>query len=125
MNVDVSMEAKITKWVIADEGWLRVDVLVAPLGVRESFYRVDEDASDVWVWRKWSAAGKPTVRVAAEASAMLNRLLFDHPVLSRILDQFGYSDRPTTPQVEPDCAEGCTKHATCVVPDGSTTAVSS
>ena len=70
---------------------LRIDVRYEPFGATDSFYRVDPDAADVWVWRKWSMAGKPTVKVSAEAEAALNRLLFSHPVLSRILDQFGYS----------------------------------
>ena len=100
MTADLSLS--ITKYAIPDDGWLRIDVRIEPLRVSESFYRVQEDGRQsqyskepppkVWVWRKWSMAGKPTIGLTDEATALLNRLLFDHPVLSRILDQFGYSD---------------------------------
>ena len=85
---------------------LRIDVRYEPFGATDSFYRVKEDGpkthrnepTKVWVWRKWSMADKPTVYVSAEAEAALNRLLFAHPVLSRILDQFGYSTDDTAAQ---------------------------
>ena len=100
------LRMSITRWAVPDDGWLRIDVRIEPLRVSESFYRVQEDGqknhrnepTKVWLWRKWSMAGKPTIGVTAEAAALLNRLLFDHPVLSRILDQFGYSDGDAAPE---------------------------
>lgn len=89
----------ITEWAIPDEGWLKVTVRTDPLWMTECFYRVKDPAvqgsstrigkPETWAWFRWPMAGKPSVAVRSEGSAVLDALVLDHPVLSRISDQFG------------------------------------
>lgn len=88
--------ARIDAWSIPNgEKWaLCIAVRVEPFGVRESFYRVfgaEQHRPDEWTWRRWSMAGKPTVRVNEECSGLLNRMLLQHPDLSLLLHLFGFS----------------------------------
>lgn len=95
------MIATIRAWSIPQgEDWkLRIDVRVEPLAMTHSFYRVHDYeqrtqtrlGKDEWHWRGWSMAGKPTVPCSAEAEALLDDLLREHPELSRLLDLFGYA----------------------------------
>ena len=94
------MTAEIQRWAIPDEGWLRIDVVALELPMTESFYRVKDPAvmatstrlgkPETWDWFQWSMAGKPTVKVGRDPSAVLDDLVLRHPVLGRIADQFGY-----------------------------------
>lgn len=95
---DHAVSVRISDWAVPDEGWLRIRVTVDPLNIRWDFYRVEEDAEQ-WKWRRWSAAGKPTAHVPPAAIPLLDAMVRDHPVLSRLLDQFGFeptAEEPTS-----------------------------
>ena len=102
------MEATITRWSVPEgEPWkLKITVSIQPFDVDEAYYRVHEYEEgnghtrlhkDEWKWFRWSMAGKPTVRVDAECAGVLNRMVMDHPDLSRLLHLFGYSHGDASP----------------------------
>lgn len=79
----------IESWDIPSEGWLHI-VVSGPLRMNSEFYRVDPDATDEWVWKRWSMAGKPSALVTEGEAAVLDSLVAEHGVLSRLLDLFGW-----------------------------------
>jgi hypothetical protein len=96
------MKATICSWKMPNgsDYTLSVDVLVEPLDVSHTFYRVRGVVNTTingrqvygWSWKRWSMASKPTVKVSAECAEVLDGLVRDHPDLSRLLHLIGLDD---------------------------------
>lgn len=93
----------ITGWEKPADGWLMVTVRDVVLGMSESFYWCEQDdvgnhytINRTWAWRKWSMAGKPTVRLFHGEPEVLTALVRAHPVLGLLADSFGIPRPPAS-----------------------------
>lgn len=79
---------RIVQWTVPAYGTLCIQV-AADLLMARDFYR-KEDNDGRWGWWVLSADGKPTAAAGTINWPLLDALVADHPVVGRLLDQFGY-----------------------------------